>query len=106
MGETLGDVRVKALFNEKQLVTYISSDVQMAQLMAEMREICGFLPDKDFMMKWIDEEGDPCILSSQEELDEALRLYEVNRESEITIHVFSHLPRAPGLPCPGEDKSI
>lgn len=57
-------------------------------------------------MKWVDEEGDPCIISCQEELEECLRLYDLNRDSEITIHVFSHLPPAPGLPCPGEDKSI
>ena len=30
--------------------------------------------------------GDPCSLTSQIELDEALRLFEVNKESEITIH--------------------
>ncbi len=28
-------------------------------------------------MKWVDEEGDPCIVQSQAELDEAIRLYEV-----------------------------
>ena len=57
-------------------------------------------------MKWVDEEGDPCILSSKEELNECLRLYDMNRDSEITIHVFSELPSSPGMPCPGEDKSI
>ena len=30
--------------------------------------------------------GDPCTLSTQEELREAIRLYEVNKDSEITIH--------------------
>lgn len=30
--------------------------------------------------------GDPCILSTQMELDEALRLYELNKDSELTIH--------------------
>ena len=29
-------------------------------------------------MKWVDEEGDPCIIQSQVELDEAIRLYEVS----------------------------
>lgn len=40
------------------------------------------------------------------ELDEALRLYELNKDTEITIHVFPDLPPAPGMPCLGEDKSI
>ena len=30
--------------------------------------------------------GDPCTISSQEELDEAIRLYELNKDSELTIH--------------------
>ena len=30
--------------------------------------------------------GDPCTISCQEELDEAIRLYELNRDSELVIH--------------------
>ena len=30
--------------------------------------------------------GDPCTISTQMELDEAIRLYEFNRDSELTIH--------------------
>lgn len=30
--------------------------------------------------------GDPCTIESQEELDEAIRLYEINKDSEINIH--------------------
>ena len=30
--------------------------------------------------------GDPCTVSSQMELDEALRLYELNKDSELTVH--------------------
>lgn len=30
--------------------------------------------------------GDPCTLSSQEELEEAIRLYDVNKENELSIH--------------------
>lgn len=37
-------------------------------------------------MKWVDDEGDPCIISTQLELDEALRLYELNRDPELIIH--------------------
>uniref|UniRef100_A0A674D722 protein kinase C n=1 Tax=Salmo trutta TaxID=8032 RepID=A0A674D722_SALTR len=50
--------------------------------------------------------GDPCTVSSQLELVEALRLYEVNKDSELIIHVFPCIPEKPGMPCPGEDKSI
>lgn len=38
--------------------------------------------------------GDPCTVSSQLELEEALRLYELNKDSELIIHgeafCFSH----------------
>lgn len=37
-------------------------------------------------MKWIDEENDPCTISSQIELNEAIRLYEMNRDSELVMH--------------------
>ena len=30
--------------------------------------------------------GDPCTMSSQIELDEAIRLYEINKDSEIQMH--------------------
>ena len=30
--------------------------------------------------------GDPCTISSQVELDEAIRLYELNKDSELTLH--------------------
>lgn len=43
-----------------------------------------------FTMKWVDEEGDPCTISTQLELDEALRLYELNRDSELTVHGESY----------------
>uniref|UniRef100_A0AAX7SED8 protein kinase C n=1 Tax=Astatotilapia calliptera TaxID=8154 RepID=A0AAX7SED8_ASTCA len=49
---------------------------------------------------------DPCTVSSQLELEEALRLYELNKDSELIIHVFPCIPEKPGMPCPGEDKSI
>ncbi|KAG5886591.1 hypothetical protein JTB14_001015 [Gonioctena quinquepunctata] len=55
-------------------------------------------------MKWVDEEGDPCTISSQLELYEAVRLYEINRDSELTIHVFPNVPEQPGMPCQGEDR--
>lgn len=100
------DIRVKTAYNGEIMITYINQHITVDQLCQEMREICRFIPDQVFTMKWVDEEGDPCTLSTQLELDEALRLYEANRDSELTIHVFPNVPSAPGMPCPGEDRSI
>lgn len=48
---------------------------------------CGFnLLVQVFTMKWVDEESDPCTLASQMELCEAIRLYEINKDSELVIH--------------------
>merc|ERR1719385_116039 len=74
--------------------------------MEEMRDLCGFAPGQELTIKWVDEEGDPCIVQSQTELDEAIRLYEVHKEAELTVHVFPGLPPAPGQLCHGEDRSI
>merc|ERR1719402_336522 len=74
--------------------------------MADMRDLCGFAPGQELTIKWVDEEGDPCIVQSQTELDEAIRLYEVHKEAELTVHVFPGLPPAPGQLCHGEDRSI
>uniref|UniRef100_A0A914YEH0 protein kinase C n=1 Tax=Panagrolaimus superbus TaxID=310955 RepID=A0A914YEH0_9BILA len=49
---------------------------------------------------------DPCTISSQPELEEALRLYKECQEAELRVHVFMGLPLNPGAPCQGEDKSI
>ena len=37
--------------------------------------------------RWMDEEGDPCIVQSQTELDEAIRLYEVSNNAHyFAVH--------------------
>ncbi|XP_022668780.1 protein kinase C iota type-like isoform X1 [Varroa destructor] len=98
--------RLYVHFKSEILVLYIEPGIRLERFLAEMREVCGFSEQQRFTVKWVDEEGDPCTIESQEELDEAIRLYEINKDSEINIHVFPSIPSYPGLPCPGEDKSI
>ena len=43
-------------------------------------------PKYPFTVKWVDEEGDPCTISSELEVQEAIRLYEANKEAELTVH--------------------
>ncbi|XP_018333062.1 atypical protein kinase C isoform X3 [Agrilus planipennis] len=100
------DIKAKIAYNGEILITYIDQHITLDKLCQEIREICRFTQDQVFTMKWVDEEGDPCIISTQMELDEAIRLYEINRDSEITIHVFPNVPSQPGMPCQGEDRSI
>jgi len=100
------EIRVKTAYNGQVFITYIDHGIQYHQLMTDMQDLCGFAPGQDLTIKWMDEEGDPCIVQSQTELDEAIRLYEVNKEAELTVHVFPGLPPAAGQLCHGEDRSI
>lgn len=99
------EIRIKAAYNGEIMIIYIQPIITLENLCQEMREICKFDHEQNFTMKWVDEEGDPCVISSQAELEEAIRQYELNKDSEIKIHVFPNVP-CPGLPCIGEDKSI
>lgn len=69
-------------------ITYITAGISVDTLREEMRTICGFdaAGPEEFTMKWVDDEGDPCRIASQQELDEALRLYELEKDTEVTIH--------------------
>uniref|UniRef100_A0A8C1MRL1 protein kinase C n=1 Tax=Cyprinus carpio TaxID=7962 RepID=A0A8C1MRL1_CYPCA len=105
-GENPHQVRVKAYYRGDIMITHFDPSISYEGLCSEVRDMCSMDNDQLFTMKWIDEEGDPCTVSSQLELEEALRLYELNKDSELIIHVFPCIPEKPGMPCPGEDKSI
>jgi hypothetical protein len=64
--------------------------------MQRIRGICKLDPQQQFTIKWVDEEGDPCTITSQLEMDEAIRLYYLNKEHELVIHVFANKPMRPG----------
>jgi len=100
------EIRVKTAYNGQVFISYIDHGMTYPQLMSVMRDICGFSPEQEFTIKWVDEEGDPCLVQSQTELDEAIRLYEVNKEAELAVHIFMGLPAAPGQLCLNEDRSI
>ncbi|XP_021487658.1 protein kinase C iota type [Meriones unguiculatus] len=105
-GDHSHQVRVKAYYRGDIMITHFEPSISFEGLCNEVRDMCSFDNEQPFTMKWIDEEGDPCTVSSQLELEEAFRLYELNKDSELLIHVFPCVPERPGMPCPGEDKSI
>lgn len=51
-------------------------------------------------------QDDPCTISSQTELDEALRLHKECNDAELKVHVFMGTPISPGAPCQGEDSKL
>lgn len=99
-------IRVKTAYRGEVYITYIDATISLDALLSEIRQMCHFSANEAFTVKWVDEEGDACTISSQEELNEALRLYEVNKDSEVAMHVFGGIPPAPGMLCAGEDRSI
>uniref|UniRef100_A0A8C6LDZ6 Protein kinase C n=1 Tax=Nothobranchius furzeri TaxID=105023 RepID=A0A8C6LDZ6_NOTFU len=88
------------------LITDLSASLTFVELCEEVRVMCCVAKQQPITLKWIDDEGDPCTISSQMELDEAFRIYSRTRRSGLLLHVFPSIPEQPGMPCPGEDKSI
>uniref|UniRef100_A0A8C6THQ5 Protein kinase C n=1 Tax=Neogobius melanostomus TaxID=47308 RepID=A0A8C6THQ5_9GOBI len=106
MGQRAERVRVKAHYCGDILITELASSLSFAQLCAEVRGMCSLDLWTAITLKWIDDEGDPCTVSSQMEWEEAFRIYSRTKRTGLLLHVFPGTPERPGLPCPGEDKSI
>uniref|UniRef100_UPI00358F7428 protein kinase C iota type-like isoform X1 n=1 Tax=Myxine glutinosa TaxID=7769 RepID=UPI00358F7428 len=79
-------IKVKAYYNGDILISHVGPTLTFSGLCEDIRQMCAFSQGQPFTLKWIDEEGDPCTISSQMELDEALRLYDINKDSELTVH--------------------
>ncbi|XP_023491713.1 protein kinase C zeta type isoform X1 [Equus quagga] len=101
-----GRVRLKAHYNGDILITSLDPAMTFEELCEEVREMCSLHQGHPLTLKWVDSEGDPCTVSSQMELEEAFRLACQRRDEGLIIHVFPSIPEQPGMPCPGEDKSI
>uniref|UniRef100_A0A8C3WNT0 Protein kinase C n=1 Tax=Catagonus wagneri TaxID=51154 RepID=A0A8C3WNT0_9CETA len=101
-----GRVRLKAHYGGVILITSVDAATTFEGLCEEVREMCCLCRGHPLTLKWVDSEGDPCTVSSQMELEEAFRLSGQRRDDGLIMHVFPAIPEEPGMPCPGEDKSI
>ncbi|VDO09783.1 unnamed protein product [Rodentolepis nana] len=81
----------------------MDSSFDFQQLQKSIQALYKLRPNDPFTMKWVDDEGDPCMLTCDEELQESIRLYYANKEPFLAVHVFNGAPLGPGLPCPAED---
>uniref|UniRef100_A0A8C5ENV5 Protein kinase C n=1 Tax=Gouania willdenowi TaxID=441366 RepID=A0A8C5ENV5_GOUWI len=88
------------------LITDLVATVTFVELCEEVKTMCSVTKQHPITLKWIDDEGDPCTISSQMELEEAFRIHSRTRRSGFLLHIFPSIPELPGMPCPGEDKSI
>ncbi|KAM5266911.1 protein kinase C zeta type isoform 2-T2 [Hipposideros larvatus] len=106
MDGSCGRVRLKAHYSGDILITSLDAATTFDELCEEVRDMCSLHPAQPLTLKWVDSEGDPCTVSSQMELEEAFRLSCQRRDDGLILHVFPSIPEQPGMPCPGEDKSI
>lgn len=102
------EIKIQIYFGGLCTVVYYKEEDQfeMAKFTDKIRHVCRFDQEQELTLKWVDEEGDPCTLSSQLELDEVVRLYHLNKERELVLHVFANVPDKPGRECAGEDRSL
>uniref|UniRef100_A0A8C5EXV0 Protein kinase C n=1 Tax=Gouania willdenowi TaxID=441366 RepID=A0A8C5EXV0_GOUWI len=99
-------VKLKAHYCGDILITDLVATVTFVELCEEVKTMCSVTKQHPITLKWIDDEGDPCTISSQMELEEAFRIHSRTRRSGFLLHIFPSIPELPGMPCPGEDKSI
>nr|VZH91152.1 unnamed protein product [Spirometra erinaceieuropaei] len=99
-------MRLRVIFDGVTTVTDVDALPDYENLCEEIRALYHFPPQSQFTLKWIDDENDPCMLTSEAELREALRLYKLNKEAFLTLHVFPGAPPEPGMLCPGEDCKV
>ena len=97
-GSDVEDMKIQIFYSGLITVIYFKDEgyVELDKFNKKIKEICNFDDQQPFTLKWVDEEGDPCTLSSQMELDEVIRLYYLNKERELVLHVFANLPERPG----------
>uniref|UniRef100_A0A673MS27 Protein kinase C n=1 Tax=Sinocyclocheilus rhinocerous TaxID=307959 RepID=A0A673MS27_9TELE len=91
-GENPHQVRVKAYYRGDIMITHFDPSISYEGLCSEVRDMCSMDNDQLFTMKWIDEEGSSFNLF----------LFTLSG----LIYMFPCVPEKPGMPCPGEDKSI
>ncbi|KAL7738199.1 hypothetical protein ACLKA6_006535 [Drosophila palustris] len=87
LGNSPNCITVKTAYNGQIIITTINKNISYEELCYEIRNICRFPIDQPFTIKWVDEENDPCTISTNMELIEAIRLYEMNYDSQLVIHV-------------------
>uniref|UniRef100_A0A8B9L511 Protein kinase C n=1 Tax=Astyanax mexicanus TaxID=7994 RepID=A0A8B9L511_ASTMX len=79
-------VKIKAHYGGDMLISDLDSGVTFSELCEEVRGMCRVHREQPITLKWIDDEGDPCTISSQMELDEAFRIYSRNKRSGLLLH--------------------
>jgi len=95
--------RVKLYYGENQFKLNVDCNETFQAFHARIKDITE--SSESLTLKYIDDENDPILLTSDEELIEMLRSTPPNQEY-IYLHAFGGRPAQPGKPCDGETKAI
>uniref|UniRef100_A0A8C5EP68 Protein kinase C n=1 Tax=Gouania willdenowi TaxID=441366 RepID=A0A8C5EP68_GOUWI len=79
-------VKLKAHYCGDILITDLVATVTFVELCEEVKTMCSVTKQHPITLKWIDDEGDPCTISSQMELEEAFRIHSRTRRSGFLLH--------------------
>ncbi|CAF4611601.1 unnamed protein product, partial [Rotaria magnacalcarata] len=95
-------------YQQQATVIYLPHNLTLESFYNHLCSICHLTvtDPPSFTVKWLDEALDAITMSSQRELNTAIRLYTKNGDKELHIHVFPSRPEQAGLLCPGEDPLI
>ncbi|KJE89495.1 protein kinase C [Capsaspora owczarzaki ATCC 30864] len=86
-------VSIKAQYNGDVRRFAVDSDTSsFQQLCSKLRSVYN-MTNEELVVKWIDEEGDPCTMSTDLELWEALRLFKTNKDQVFRIIVTATMSR-------------
>ncbi|KAI6180733.1 Protein kinase C [Aphelenchoides besseyi] len=100
------EVKTRICFGDNVCVVYFPIQISFDVFCTRVLQSFALPNSQEFTIKVIDDEGDPCTVLSQNELDEVIWTVNQNNLAELVVHLFSGKPIAPGAPCVGEDKNV
>ncbi|CAD5212725.1 unnamed protein product [Bursaphelenchus okinawaensis] len=100
------EVKGKIHFEKNVYVVYFSVPISFDGFFTRLKDVCKLAAGNTITVKIIDDEGDPCTVLDQSDLDEIIHVITENGASDMLIHVFNGVPPTPGAPCIGEDKNV
>jgi len=99
--------RVKLYYNSEQYALHVDSTMNFANFHDCVADMCQVQHNTPLVLKYIDDENDPILISSDEELEEMLRLTCIlGTDEPIYLHAFGGRPPEPGKLCEGENKAM
>uniref|UniRef100_A0A0K0FC25 Protein kinase C n=1 Tax=Strongyloides venezuelensis TaxID=75913 RepID=A0A0K0FC25_STRVS len=99
-------IKLKIKFLSDVFILWIENNLSYETFESTIKDICRISFEEKCTFKWVDDEGDPCTISSLIELEEAINVTNENEDNEMCVYVFNGQPIIPGMPCKNEVDNI